>query len=87
MKKLILLVTVCFSISSFALIAGPTIVEGKVKSFDNKIVVVESSEASFEVPRDFVAQKNFKPGEKIEILLSLEQSEKVKIQKIKVEKK
>lgn len=87
MKKLIFLATVCFSIHSFALIAGPTKVEGKIKSFDNKIVVVEASEASFEVPRDFVAQKNLKAGEKIEILLSLEQSEKVKVQKSKVEKK
>jgi hypothetical protein len=87
MKKTISLLVLLFSINVFALIAGPAKIVGTVKSFDDHTVTVASDKVSFQVPREFVGQKNLKTGEKIEILLSLEQAEKVKTEKLKTQKK
>jgi hypothetical protein len=66
-----------------ALVAGPARVIGTLKSFDTKKVVIESEEYRYEVPAEFVDTKNLKSGSKVEILLSLEQSDKVKAEKKK----
>jgi hypothetical protein len=73
--------------SAFALVAGPAKVVGTVKSFDDKAVIVENEESNFEIPKAFVAEKNLKSGNKIEITLSQEQVDKVKVEKRKTLKK
>lgn len=73
--------------SAFALVAGPAKVVGVVKSFDDKSVLVENDEIKYEIPKSFVAEKNLKAGNKIEITLSQEQADKIKIEKKKTAKK
>ena len=81
MKNAVLLLTALVAISASALIAGPARVTGKIKSFDDKLVTVEGESATFQVPREYVAEKNMSAGQKIEILLSLDQAAKVKVEK------
>lgn len=71
----------------FALVAGPATVVGTIKSFDEKSVLVENDESKYEIPKDFVAEKNLKAGNKIKITLSQEQVDKLKIEKKKSSKK
>jgi hypothetical protein len=73
--------------TSFALIAGPAKVIGIVRSYDDKSVSIDGEEAKYEVPKEFIAEKNLKAGAKIEVMLSQEQIEKVKIEKKKASKK
>jgi len=66
-----------------ALVAGPSKLEGTIKSFDENSVVVENKDNKYKIPKEFVAQKNLKAGAKIEILLSQEQIDKIRIEKKK----
>ncbi len=68
---------------SFALVAGPSTINGTIKSFDAKIVVIENDKVRFEVPRGFVNEKEVKANNKVEVLLSQEQADQVKILKKK----
>ena len=91
-KNIILVMAIALAVltqahSAFALVAGPAKVVGTVKSFDDKAVIVENEESKYEIPKDFVAEKNLKAGNKIEITLSQEQVDKVKIEKKKTLKK
>jgi hypothetical protein len=69
--------------TTFALIAGPARITGTIKSFDDKVVVVENDKSKYEIPKNFVNEKDLKADKKVEILLSQEQSDQVKIQKKK----
>lgn len=83
MKKIILSSIALLAFPVMALVAGPVEITGTVKSFDENLIKIENNDTSFEVPREFVPEKNLKVESKIEFLLSLEQIEKVKIQKKK----
>jgi hypothetical protein len=87
MKKILILLILSISLQAYTLVAGPSKIEGKIKSFDTKTLIIESEDFTFEIPREFVGQKNLKSGEKIEILFSLDQADKVKILKNKSGKK
>lgn len=84
---------VCFIFSllvsgaAFALVAGPSNIQGTVKSFDTKTVVVETEDSQYEIPRNLVGQKTLKAGEKIEVLLSIDQTNQIKVVKKHAEKK
>lgn len=91
-KNILVTMAVAFAVltqshPAFALVAGPAKVVGTIKSFDDKSVLVENEESKYEIPKDFVAEKNLKAGNKIEITLSQEQVDKVKIEKKKASKK
>jgi hypothetical protein len=73
--------------AAFALVAGPFKIVGTIKSFDQKTVKVEGDEATYEIPRDYFNDKDIKPDNKVEVLLSQEQVEKIKTQKKKPVKK
>lgn len=80
MKFLILLIF-SFSIHANALIFGPTQIIGKVRSFDEKNVLVDSKEVLFTVPRDLIPHKDIKPGQELKLNLSDEQMLTVKSEK------
>ena len=91
-KNILLILVFAFTVmthtnSAFALIAGPAKVIGTVKSFDEKYVLVENEESKYKIPKDYVAGKNLRAGNKIEITLSQEQVDKIKIEKKKATKK
>lgn len=90
-KNLLFTVAMVFAVfiqspTAFALVAGPAKIVGAIKSFDTKVVIVENEDHRYEVPKDFVAEKNLKVGNEIEITLSQEQTDKVKIEKKKPSK-
>lgn len=90
MKKYLSKITISLLLvptSVLALIAGPSKIVGTIGSFDKKKVVVENAENKYEIPRDYISDKEIKPNNKVEILLSQEQIEKIKIQKKKPAKK
>ncbi len=87
MKKIIILFSLLFWANAFALVAGPSRIQGTIKSFDERTVLVESDDAKFEIPRDLVAEKLLKVGGKIEVLLSIDQTKKVKVIKKRTEQK
>lgn len=65
------------------MIVGPTTIEGKVKSFDEKTVVVTTDDSLISIPKEFVPAEIIKANQKIEVNLTEEQFNKVKIEKIK----
>lgn len=87
MRAVILIFSLFISASAFALVAGPSNIQGTVKSFDTKTVVVETEDSHYEIPRNLVGQKTLKAGEKIEVLLSIDQTKQVKVVKKNAEKK
>ena len=84
--KLIVITLFLSHTAALALIAGPVTIKGTVKGFNQKTVVIENEENKYEIPRDFVAEKNLKANNKIEVLLSQEQADKVKTKKLKSKK-
>ncbi|MES2767966.1 MAG: hypothetical protein V4596_02380 [Bdellovibrionota bacterium] len=83
MKQFFIVSILLISLNAFGLIVGPTTIEGKVKSFDEKNVIVITEENSISIPREFVPTENIKANQKIEVNLTEEQFNKVKIEKIK----
>lgn len=81
MKQFFVISIILISLNAFALIVGPTTIEGKVKSFDEKTVTVISSEDSMIIPREFVPSDLIKANQEIEVHLSEDQFSKVKIEK------
>lgn len=65
-----------------ALLSGPSSYSGVVKSFDTQSVVLEAGARRFRIPRQFVGRKHLKTGERLELVLSLEQARQVKVNKV-----
>lgn len=74
----LVIAAVLTSVTSFALMAGPAEITGRVKSFTDKVVTVENEEATLVIPREHVGVKSLKSGEIVRLALSLEQAATVK---------
>lgn len=75
----ILSIGLFFGQFAFALVTGPNLVIGVVKSVSDKVVVVIGEDRRFEVPRDLVPGKTIKVGEKIEVAIPQDKLSAVKI--------
>jgi hypothetical protein len=87
MRILIVLFILLAGIFAKAETYGQDAVVGTIKALDNKTIRVENDKFIYEVPANFVAEKNLKPGQHIEIPLSTEKIDQVKITKKKTPKK
>lgn len=67
--------------TSFALVAGPVQLTGTIKSFDEKKITIDGQDHVYEVPRDFVDEKQLKSNRKIDVLFSQDQVDKIRIRK------
>lgn len=83
----ILIISIFVTSTAFALVAGPSKLVGKVKSFGPNVVTIDNEKATYKVPRQFITEKNLKVGSKIEVLLNNEQLGKIKVTKKKQTKK
>jgi len=83
MKQFFIVSIFLISLNAFALIVGPTTIQGKIKSFDEKIVTVVTEEDSIKIPREYIPSDLIKANQEIELSLSEDQFSKVKIEKIK----
>ena len=66
------------SLSTFAFV-GQTVIEGKVRSFNNKEVDIASEKIMVTVPRKLISELRLKPDQKLKVELSQEQFKSVKI--------
>jgi hypothetical protein len=66
---------------TFALVAGPHRIIGKVRSLEEKTVTIDSDQYEYILPRDLGDKKKLKVGSEIEVLLSEDQISKVKATK------
>ena len=76
--RILSLLILTFSLHARALELGPYEISGKVKSFNDKTVTLENKQAVIEIPREFVAVKNFKSGDELNLALSPDQASKIK---------
>ena len=72
-----------YSFSLHALNGLPQVVSGKIRSFDSKLVVIESGEDLFEIPRDLVAQEHLKSGSSIKVGFTTEMLPRIRKKKIR----
>jgi predicted RNA-binding protein (virulence factor B family) len=80
MKKFFFFILLLPSLA-LALVAGPHKIMGKVRSFDEKTVTLDSEKFEYVVPKELTDAKKLKIGNEIEVLLSEDQISKVKITK------
>lgn len=70
MKSLIILLTVIFSSLSFSAMNNTLTVQGMIKSFDDKMVVVKTSSGDVKVPRHFFTKQQIK-DKKVKVVTTL----------------
>ena len=77
MKKLFLLLIVSFT-QAWSLEIGPVPVQGKIKSFDTKMVKLENAYFTYQVPREFLPKsRKLVVNQNLELHLSRKQYERV----------
>jgi hypothetical protein len=64
-------------------ILGPYRLHGKIKSFDDKKIVLQNEEYRYEIPRSFVEQKTFKIDALFELALDDKQFQQVRMKSLK----
>ena len=79
MKISLILLAVLFPVLAGALVAGPVKLSGKVLSFDDSQLTLESKDEKIEIPKEFVAEKKLKVGQQMDVLVSVDQFSKVKV--------